>query len=80
MAVYPETICEFKRKLLDLCSVMVVFGIFTHQCALFLISVNPGGWAPASVVRVLAKREVPKFLKTFTSFVVDKTRNKAIVL
>uniref|UniRef100_A0A0P4WVJ1 Ceramide transfer protein n=1 Tax=Scylla olivacea TaxID=85551 RepID=A0A0P4WVJ1_SCYOL len=34
--------------------------------------VNPGGWAPASVLRAVYKREYPKFLKRFTQYVVDK--------
>jgi len=42
-------------------------------------NVNPGGWAPASVVRVISKREVPKFLKNFTAYVSDKTKDKAIM-
>lgn len=29
--------------------------------------VNPGGWAPPSVVRTIAKRELTKFLKKFSS-------------
>lgn len=41
--------------------------------------VNPGGWAPASVLRAVAKREYPKFLKRFTSYVQDKTSDKAIL-
>lgn len=32
----------------------------------FLI-VNPGGWAPPSVVRSIGKREICKFLKKFSS-------------
>ena len=46
---------------------------------LCVFSVNPGGWAPASVVRVISKREVPKFLKNFTAYVSDKTKDKAIM-
>ncbi|ELT89655.1 hypothetical protein CAPTEDRAFT_22682, partial [Capitella teleta] len=41
--------------------------------------VNPGGWAPASVIRVISKREVPKFLKNFTSYVINKTKDKPIM-
>uniref|UniRef100_A0AAR2KZ92 START domain-containing protein n=1 Tax=Pygocentrus nattereri TaxID=42514 RepID=A0AAR2KZ92_PYGNA len=40
---------------------------------------NPGGWAPASVLRAVAKREYPKFLKRFTSYVQDKTAGKPIL-
>lgn len=42
-------------------------------------TINPGGWAPASVLRAVYKREYPKFLKRFTQYVKDKTENKAIL-
>ncbi|XP_017779618.1 PREDICTED: collagen type IV alpha-3-binding protein, partial [Nicrophorus vespilloides] len=41
--------------------------------------VNPGGWAPASVLRAVYKREYPKFLKRFTAFVTNKTKDKPIM-
>lgn len=44
-----------------------------------LFLVNPGGWAPASVLRAVAKREYPKFLKRFTSYVQEKTTGKPIL-
>ncbi|XP_043256945.1 ceramide transfer protein isoform X1 [Colletes gigas] len=40
--------------------------------------VNPGGWAPAPVLRALYKREYPKFLKRFTSFCIDQCKDKPI--
>lgn len=40
--------------------------------------VNPGGWAPASVLRTVYKREYPKFLKRFTQYVVDKSADRPI--
>lgn len=46
---------------------------------LCLCAVNPGGWAPASVLRAVAKREYPKFLKRFTSYVQEKTAGKPIL-
>ncbi|XP_061585030.1 ceramide transfer protein-like isoform X2 [Cololabis saira] len=45
----------------------------------YVANVNPGGWAPASVLRAVAKREYPKFLKRFTSYVQEKTAGKAIL-
>lgn len=45
----------------------------------FVFIVNPGGWAPASVLRAVAKREYPKFLKRFTSYVQEKTAGKPIL-
>ncbi len=44
-----------------------------------LVAVNPGGWAPASVLRAVARREYPKFLKRFTSYVQDKTAGEPIL-
>ena len=41
--------------------------------------VNPGGWAPASVLRAVYKREYPRFLKRFTQYVIDKTKSKEIL-
>merc|ERR1719187_2016782 len=41
--------------------------------------VNPGGWAPASVLRTVYKREYPRFLKRFTQYVLDKTLDKEIM-
>ncbi|KAM6965301.1 LOW QUALITY PROTEIN: ceramide transfer protein-like [Aplochiton taeniatus] len=45
----------------------------------YVANVNPGGWAPASVLRTVAKREYPKFLKRFTSYVQEKTSGKPIL-
>jgi len=41
--------------------------------------VNPGGWAPATVLRAVYKREYPRFLKRFTQYVIDKTKDKPIL-
>eukprot|EP00117_Sycon_ciliatum_P003502 scpid29525/ scgid8268/ Collagen type IV alpha-3-binding protein; Ceramide transfer protein len=38
-------------------------------------NVNPGGWAPPSVVRAVSKREYPKFLRRFSQFVVKQTQD-----
>jgi collagen type IV alpha-3-binding protein len=42
-------------------------------------NVNPGGWVPASVIQVICKREAPKFLKNFTAYVQEKTKDKEIM-
>ncbi|ESO88102.1 hypothetical protein LOTGIDRAFT_234681 [Lottia gigantea] len=47
---------------------------------IYTAEVNPGGWAPASVLRAVYKREYPKFLKRFTSYVKTKTSNLDILL
>jgi len=41
--------------------------------------VNPGGWAPASVLRAIYKKEYPKFLKRFTGYVQEQCKNKPIM-
>ncbi|XP_015117412.1 collagen type IV alpha-3-binding protein [Diachasma alloeum] len=41
--------------------------------------VNPGGWAPAAVLRAVYKREYPKFLKRFTNFCIDQCKDKPIM-
>jgi len=50
------------------------------SCRIIYCSVvNPGGWAPASVLRTVYKREYPRFLKRFTQYVIDKTRNLQVM-
>jgi len=44
----------------------------------YVAEVNPGGWAPASVLRTIYKREYPKFLRKFTAYVQEKTKDKEI--
>ncbi|KAF6212798.1 hypothetical protein GE061_010507 [Apolygus lucorum] len=43
-------------------------------------TVNPGGWVPASAIRALSRKEYPKFLNKFTSYVVEQTKHKEILL
>lgn len=45
----------------------------------YVAQVNPGGWAPANVLRAVYKREYPKFVKRFTQYVIDKTAKKPIL-
>lgn len=61
-------------------SFLAFSGFAVFQClSSCLLLVNPGGWAPASVLRAVAKREYPKFLKRFTSYVQEKTAGKPIL-
>ncbi|CDS37933.1 collagen type iv alpha 3 binding protein [Echinococcus multilocularis] len=47
------------------------------QCRLLYASqINPGGWAPAAVVRTMARREYPHFLRRISEFVVGHTMEK----
>ncbi|KAL3311065.1 Collagen type IV alpha-3-binding protein [Cichlidogyrus casuarinus] len=51
------------------------------KCRLFYAAqINPGGWAPATVLRQLARSEYPRFLKRFSAFVQDHTRDSRPVL
>ncbi|KAJ2944952.1 hypothetical protein O0L34_g1849 [Tuta absoluta] len=43
-------------------------------------TVNPGGWAPAGVLRAVYKREYPKFLKRFTGYVQEQCRGKPLAI
>ncbi|XP_052631245.1 ceramide transfer protein-like isoform X5 [Harpia harpyja] len=79
----PEGNKEISRDNI-LCKITYVANAFSRfavfQClAPCLLLVNPGGWAPASVLRAVAKREYPKFLKRFTSYVQEKTAGKPIL-
>ncbi|XP_037084860.1 ceramide transfer protein-like [Pollicipes pollicipes] len=40
--------------------------------------VNPGGWAPTVALRLVYKREYPRFLQRFTSYVVLKSSDAPI--
>ncbi|XP_031559245.1 ceramide transfer protein-like [Actinia tenebrosa] len=43
-------------------------------------NVNPGGWAPPSVVRALSKREYPKFLRKISSLCQAAYKDKDIAI
>ena len=58
---------------------------FKYKCDkpafLFIFSiVNPGGWAPPSVVRAVSKREYPKFLRKISSFCQNACKDKPITM
>lgn len=44
-----------------------------------LPTVNPGGWAPTSALRMVYKREYPRFLKRFTGYVIEQCKNRPIM-
>jgi len=50
----------------------------TVQCVI-VVAVSPGGWVPSSVIQVICKREAPKFLRNFTTYVQEKTKDKEIM-
>lgn len=47
---------------------------------IYAANVNPGGWAPAAVVRTIAKREICKFVKTFSASVKSKAASTPVTL
>ena len=50
------------------------------QCDItYVATVNPGGWVPAAPLRTIYKREYLKFLRRFTTYVQDKTKDKEIL-
>uniref|UniRef100_A0A183ACD3 START domain-containing protein n=1 Tax=Echinostoma caproni TaxID=27848 RepID=A0A183ACD3_9TREM len=42
----------------------------------YIANINPGGWVPAAGLRTLARREYPRFLKRFSAYVQEQTRDK----
>ena len=56
-------------------SFVVVDSLISH-----LSAVNPGGWAPPSVVRAVSKREYPKFLRKISSFCQNACKDKPITM
>ncbi|XP_073242130.1 ceramide transfer protein-like isoform X2 [Porites lutea] len=46
----------------------------------YTANVNPGGWAPPSVVRAVSKREYPKFLRKISSFCQNACKDKPITM
>ncbi|WKX92246.1 hypothetical protein Q1695_010352 [Nippostrongylus brasiliensis] len=50
-------------------------------CKIIYVSqVHPGGWVPTAALRHVYKKEYPKFLRTFTSYVVENVKNKPICM
>ena len=41
----------------------------------YTATVDPGGWTPPAALRAIYKREYPRFLKTFTEYVINKMRS-----
>uniref|UniRef100_A0A8B9G234 PH domain-containing protein n=1 Tax=Amazona collaria TaxID=241587 RepID=A0A8B9G234_9PSIT len=78
---YPFLLLENKLQEYKVIFYFLAFSRFVvFQCLVScLLLVNPGGWAPASVLRAVAKREYPKFLKHFTSYVREKRAGKPIL-
>jgi len=41
-------------------------------------TINPGGWAPAAILRTVYRREYPRFLENFSNYVIKATKTKPI--
>ena len=54
--------------------------LFIITTSYLSFAVNPGGWAPPSVVRAVSKRECPKFLRKIGSFCQAVFKDKDIML
>ncbi|CAI4220899.1 unnamed protein product [Auanema sp. JU1783] len=51
------------------------------QCNIIYVSqVHPGGWLPLAALRRVYKKEYPKFLRTFTEFVVKSVKHQKIAI
>ncbi|CAG9532099.1 unnamed protein product [Cercopithifilaria johnstoni] len=51
------------------------------QCQVcYCAQINPGGWVPASALRVIYKREYPKFLHGFTKYVLNKIKAQPLMI
>ena len=66
---------EFSHNYIYTCSIATCC-----YCRLLFFTVNPGGWAPPSVVRTIAKRELTKFLKKFSSACHNRLNNTPLTL
>lgn len=43
----------------------------------YMANINPGGWVPVAGLRTLARREYPRFLRRFSAYVQEQTRDKS---
>ncbi|CAJ0572869.1 unnamed protein product, partial [Mesorhabditis spiculigera] len=51
------------------------------SCRILYVScVHPGGWVPTAALRTVYKKEYPKFLRTFTEFVLSNVKDKPLAM
>ncbi|VDK42936.1 unnamed protein product [Gongylonema pulchrum] len=51
------------------------------QCRIcYCAQVDPGGWVPASALRIIYKREYPKFLRGFTKYVLAHVNSHPLII
>ncbi|KAL3094871.1 hypothetical protein niasHS_006166 [Heterodera schachtii] len=46
----------------------------------YVAQIHPGGWVPKIGIRQIYKREYPKFLRSFSKYVLDKVNGTALAL
>ncbi|VDM50174.1 unnamed protein product, partial [Toxocara canis] len=47
---------------------------------IYVAQVHPGGWVPSSALRVIYKREYPKFLRGFTKYVIKNLKKRELCI
>ncbi|VDK52211.1 unnamed protein product [Anisakis simplex] len=47
---------------------------------IYVAQVHPGGWVPSAALRVIYKREYPKFLRGFTKYVVKNLKSRQLCI
>ena len=61
-------------------SLSLSLSLLLNLVVFFLPAVNPGGWAPPSIVRTIGKRELCKFLVKFGSTVQSRLQSTPLTL
>ncbi|EYC38066.1 hypothetical protein Y032_0745g2004 [Ancylostoma ceylanicum] len=69
-----ETVIKNGKAPSELCRDDVLCNI------IYVSQVHPGGWVPTAALRHVYKKEYPKFLRTFTDYVVKNVKNKPICI
>uniref|UniRef100_A0AAF5D431 START domain-containing protein n=2 Tax=Strongyloides stercoralis TaxID=6248 RepID=A0AAF5D431_STRER len=75
IAMYCQTVILNKDKPIDQLSRDEV-----AVKVVYVAQVNPGGWLPKAPLMQVYKREYPKFLKQFTSYVEGKIKSKNLTI
>ncbi|KAI3386183.1 hypothetical protein SNEBB_002709 [Seison nebaliae] len=73
VSLFCETIVPSDKKLSELTRNDI-------KCKItYIAQINPGGWAPITVLRQVSKREYPRFLNRFTQYVKEQCELKEIM-
>lgn len=71
-----------------ICETLIKGGKEPHNCErsdvsvriIYVSQVHPGGWVPTAALRQVYKREYPKFLRTFTEYVLKNVNGKPLAI